>query len=77
MSKKNPKLSKQSKEEQNDGMGIIWRVISWEEEGGEWEEMVYRSRSIIGRNKIDRGMLRRVEEREEPKNLHAQPIDMN
>ena len=34
-------------------------------------EMVHGSRSIIGRNKTDRGRLRTVEETDKPKNLHA------
>ena len=34
-------------------------------------EMVQGSRSIIGRNKIDRGMLRIVYKMEKPKNLYA------
>ena len=33
--------------------------------------------SIIGRNKIGRGMLRIAWEMEKPKNIHAQPMDMN
>ena len=50
-------------------MEIIWRVISWEEETGEWEK-TQGLRSIIGRCKIDRGMSRIVLEMEKPKNLH-------
>ena len=34
-------------------------------------------RSIIGRYKIDRGLLRIIQEMEKPKNLYAQPMDMN
>ena len=34
-------------------------------------------RSINGRYKIDRGRLRIVWEMEKPKNLNAQPMDMN
>ena len=33
-------------------MESIWRVISWEWEGGEWGERVRGLRSIIGRYKI-------------------------
>ena len=40
-------------------------------------ETVQRLRSINGRYKIDRGMLRIVQEREKPKNLHAQAMNMN
>ena len=36
------------------GMEIIWRVISWEGKG-EKGERVQESRSLFGRNKIDRG----------------------
>ena len=34
-------------------------------------------RSIIGRYKIDRRRSRTVQEMEKPKNVYAQPIDMN
>ena len=34
-------------------------------------------RSINGRYKIDRGLLRVVWEMEKPKNLYVQPMDMN
>ena len=34
-------------------------------------------RSINGRDKIDRGRLRIVQEMEKPKNLYVQPMDMN
>ena len=34
-------------------------------------------RSIIGRYKIDRGMLGKVQAMEKPNNLYAQPMDMN
>ena len=44
---------------------------------GKMGEKVQRIRSIIGRYKIDREMLRIVYEMETPKNLHAQPVDMN
>ena len=57
-------------------MEITWRVIS-----GEWVgrmgEKVQGIRSINGRYKIDRGWLRIVLEMEKPKNLYAQPMDMN
>ena len=34
-------------------------------------------RSIIGRYKINRGMLRTVWKMEKPKNLYVQPMDMD
>ena len=40
-------------------------------------EKVQGLRSIIGRYKIDRGMLRIVQEMEKPKNLYARTMDMN
>ena len=51
-------------------MEITWRVISGEGRG-ENEEKVQGVRSINGRYKIDRGMLRTVQEMEKPKNFHA------
>ena len=39
-------------------MEIIWRVISWEGDGGRMREKVQEIRSINGRYKIDRGLLR-------------------
>ena len=41
-------------------MEIFRRVISREGEGGEWGGKVHGLRSIIGRYKIDRGVLRKV-----------------
>ena len=41
-------------------MEITWRVISREEEGGEWEEKIQGIRSRIGRHKTVRGRLRIV-----------------
>ena len=45
--------------------------------GGRMGEKVQGIRSINGRYKIDRGRLRIVWEVEKPKNLNAQPMDMN
>ena len=50
-------------------MEIIWRVIS--REGKRMGKKVQGSRSIIDRNKIDRGTLRIVYKREKTKNLQA------
>ena len=49
----NPKITNKNQANKQNrnriiGVEIIWRVISWE------EEMVQGSRSITGRNKIDR-----------------------
>ena len=55
-------------------MEITRRVIRGE---GGMEEWVQGIRSIIGRYKIDRGMLRIVWETEKQKNLYVQPMDMN
>ena len=46
-------------------------------EGGEWRGKVQGIRSIIDRYKTDRGRLRVVWEKEKPKNLHVQPMDMS
>ena len=54
-------------------MEITWKVISGEGENG---VKVQGISSIIGRYKIDRGMLRTVEEKEKPKNLHVRSMDM-
>ena len=43
----------------------------WGERRGRMGEKAQGLRSIIGRNKIDRGMLRIVKEMEKPNNLHA------
>ena len=40
-------------------------------------EKVQGIRSIIGRYKIDRGMLRIVQEMEKPRNLYVGSMDMN
>ena len=44
---------------------------------GRMVETVQGLKSITGRYKTDRGMLRIVQEMEKPKNLYAQSIDMN
>ena len=49
----------------------------WGEVAGRIGEKVQGIRSIFGRYKIDRGMLRAVQEMEKPKNLYVKPIDMN
>ena len=41
-------------------MEITWRVISGEEEGGEWQGELQRIRSINGRYKIDRRRLKKM-----------------
>ena len=58
-------------------MEIIWRVKSWEGEGGEWGENHRDLEASLGRYKIDRGRLKTVSEMEKQKNLYAQPMDMN
>ena len=55
-------------------MEITCRVIRG---GGRMKEKVQRIRCINGRYKIHRGRLRTVWEIEKPKNLYAQPMDMN
>ena len=57
-----------------------WRSYGGLSVGRRREEMwrkVQGIRSIIGRYKIDMGRLRIVWEMEKPKNLYAQPMDMN
>ena len=44
---------------------------------GRMGEKVQGIRSILGRHKIDRGMLRIVQEMEKPKTLYVQPMHMN
>ena len=52
--------------------------FQWGERGEEWRGKVQGIRSIIGRQKIDRGKLRIIKETEKkPKNLYVQPMDMN
>ena len=69
---KKKKLSKQPEQEQNHRYGDHLGVGR-----GRMGQNVHELRSIIGRYKIDRGRLRTVQEMEKPKNLHAQPMDMN
>ena len=68
--KKKQKLSKQLEQEQNhrDGDHLEGYQWGWRVRMG---ERVQGIRSIIGRYKIDRGMLRIVWEMEKPKNLHV------
>ena len=51
----------------------------YQQEGGEGSigEKVQGIRSINGRDKIDRGRLRIVWEREKPKNVYVRPMGMN
>ena len=58
-------------------MDTTWRVFSGEEGRRNRGEKVQGISSIIGRYKIDRGMLRIVWEVEKPKNLYVWPIHMN
>ena len=44
---------------------------------GRMEEKVQEIRNIIGRYNIDRGRLGTVWEKEKPKKLYIQPMDMN
>ena len=69
------KLSKQLEQEQNHRNGD--HMESYQQRGARMGEMVQGIRSIIGRQKIDRGRLRIVQEMEKPKNLYVQPMDMN
>ena len=56
---------------------IPWWVISGEGVEGNMGENLQGIRSINGRNKIDRGRLRKVKEMEKPKNLYVRPMDVN
>ena len=58
-------------------MEITWRVFTGEGEGRNRREKVQGIRSIIGRHKIDGETSKMVEETENSKNLHVQPMDMN
>ena len=49
----------------------------WGGGGREMEEKIQGIRSINGRDKIDRGRLRIVWEREKPKNVYVRPMGMN
>ena len=44
---------------------------------GRMREKAQGIRSIIGRYRRDRGMLRIVQEVEKPKNVYARPMDIN
>ena len=57
---KKQKLSKQLEQEQNHRNGDHMEGYQWRGRGGRIEEKVQGIRSIIGRYKIDRKMLRRV-----------------
>ena len=58
-------------------MEITWKVINGEGKWGRMGGKIQRIRSVNGRYKINRGSLRIVWEMEKPKNLYAQPMDMN
>ena len=58
-------------------MDIIWRDFSGEEEGRDKGEKVQRRRSIISRHKIVGEEIQMVQETEDSKNLHVQPMDTN
>ena len=62
------KLSKQLQQEQNHRNGNHME--------GYQQEKIQGIRSINGRYKIDRGILRIVWEREKPKTLYVRPMDM-
>ena len=73
----NAQLSKQVEQKQNHRYGD--HLEGYQLGGGRERmgEKVQGLRSIIGRYKIDRGMLRTVQEMEKPKHLYGQPMDMN
>ena len=74
---KKKKLSNQAKKEQNHGYGDYLEDYQLGGGRGRMGEKVQGLRSIVGRYKTDRGMLRIVQEMEKPKNLHVSPMDMN
>ena len=65
------KLSQQLEQEQNHRNGDHMEGYQWGGGAGRMWEKAQGIRSIIGRNKTDRGRLRTVEETDKPKNLHA------
>ena len=62
-------LSKQLEQEQNHRNGDHIQGYQWGGEVGRMGEKIQRIRSINGKYKIDRGMLKVVWEMEKPKNL--------
>ena len=68
--------SKQLEQEQNHRNGDHMEGYQWGGGAGRMWEKAQGIRSIIGRNKTDRGRLRIVWEMEKPENLYAQPMDM-
>ena len=74
---KKQKLSKQLEQEQNHRYGDHLEGYQLGGGRGRMGEKVQVFSSIIGRYRIDRGMLRRVQATEKPKNLFVQPMDMN
>ena len=58
-------------------MEITWRVFTGKGEGRSRRGKIQGIRSIIGRHKIDGETSKMVEETENSKNLHVQPMDMN
>ena len=71
------KLSKQLEQEQNHGNGNRMEDYHWGVGGRRVEKKVQGLRSINGRYKIERGVLRILQEMEKPKNLYVRPMDMN
>ena len=75
--KKKSKLSKQLEHEQNHRNGDHMKGYQWRDGREEWGGKIQGIRSMVGRYKIDRRMLRIVQEMEKPKNLYAISMDMN
>ena len=75
--KQTNKLSKQLEQEQNhrnrDHMEGYQQGSGRRRQGGK----IQRISSINGRQKIDRGRVRIVQEMQKPKNLYVLPMDMN
>ena len=67
--KQKQKLSKQLEQEQNHRNGDHMEGYQWGEDRGRMGGTVQGIRSIIGRDKIDRGRLRILWEIEKPKNF--------
>ena len=65
------KLSKQAEKKQNDRYGDHLEVYQLGGKRQRMEEKLQEVRSINGRYKIDRRMLRTVQKMERPKNLYT------
>ena len=75
--KQQQRPNKPLEQDQNHRNGDHMKGYQWRDGREEWGGKIQGIRSMVGRYKIDRRMLRIVQEMEKPKNLYVRPMDMN